>query len=55
MQINCADCGCTPEECRHSVSPKGALIVHGLNAVVGMPLMASEKDNHLLDSPEEYL
>jgi hypothetical protein len=34
---------------------KSALVVHGLNAVVGMPLMASEKDNHLLDSPEEYL
>jgi len=25
-----------------------------MNAVVGMPLMASKKANHLLDSPEEY-
>jgi len=34
---------------------KNALIVHGMNAVVGMLLMASEKANHLLDSPEENL
>jgi len=33
---------------------KSAQIVYGMNAVVGMPLMASKKANHILDFPEEY-
>jgi hypothetical protein len=34
--IRCAECGCTPLECKSSKSPSVALIVLGIHVVVGM-------------------